>query len=296
MHYETIFQPERWFFDPAEAPPNKERRAHLCDPKNPANPFSNFVGNQHAVRRLCRVAFQAMAKHNHECSDQSFALIGPASTGKATLARMFAQLVGLPFVEIDARSCNDLNDVVVGIAQVLKETNIANCKYPTLELQDLGDGEIVIPPAIVLFHETQAFPRAATRALHSAFNGHCETNGFTIDTTAICWFVTATDAESMVGLSDRFVKRQLKQLGLEEIARLVAINNLDFSADVCQVIAQYADSPGDALSLAREVRLEQEMSDGTWEQAATAVAQDWKNTILPGDAPWINRIRRHRRN
>ena len=47
-----------------------------------------------------RAAYTAWGRENHCCADLSFAMVGPASSGKTTLARLFAKTVMLPFIEV----------------------------------------------------------------------------------------------------------------------------------------------------------------------------------------------------
>jgi len=283
---ETIYQPEIWFFDPADASPSQEIRRAWCDPTNPNNPFSAFIGNEHAVRRLCRAAFQAFGRNNRECSDQSFALLGPPSTGKATLARMFGGLIGLPFIEIDSRSCNDVNDIAVAIAKVLENTTINNAQYPTLELQDLGNGEIMVPPCIVFVNDVDCLPKTVAQGIRQAVAGKFETNGFTLDTTAICWIV-ASNEHLLPDAFAHFTTIRLQRLSVEEVAQVVGLQNPDIPLEICHTIARHASTPREALAFAKEMQVEVEMNGGDWKEIVAVVAQDLSMTTTK---PWINRL------
>ena len=82
--------------------PTKQRR-RLTDPDNPGCPLSRFVGNEQAKRVMQRAAYAAWGRPNHCCADLSFAMVGPASSGKTTLARLFGETVMLPFIEMPPR-------------------------------------------------------------------------------------------------------------------------------------------------------------------------------------------------
>lgn len=284
--YETIYQPEIWFFDPADVPPSKEEKVWRADPKTPDNPFSAFIGNEHAVRRLCRAAFQVFGRHNRECSDQSFALLGPPSTGKATLARMFGRLIGLPLIEVDANACNDLNDIAVAIAKVLEETTIDNGQYPTLELQDLGGGEFMVPPCIVFLDGVTCLPKKVQRGMRQAIAGNIETNGFKLDSSAICWIVSNTE-HLLADAFDHLTTVRLKPLSIDEVAQVVAIHNPNLPAEVCRLVARHASTPREALAFANEMRSEFEMHGGNWQKIVAVVAQDLGVTSTK---PWLNRL------
>lgn len=289
IEYE-IFQPEIWFFNPNGQPPSREERAWWANPENPENDLHNFAGNQHAVRRLCRVAFEAFNRHNRECSDHLFALLGPASTGKATLARKFAELICLPFIEVDAHSVSDINDVAVAIARVLEQTKTANSRYETLEMQDLGEGQLMVPPCIVFIDGFEHLPKKVEQGLRQAFAGHFQTNGWKFNTKAICWIVSSNELLIPDGF-DRFTKIRLKPLNVEEVAQVVAHHNSDFPGEVCRLVARHASTPREALAFAKEMRVEFEMNGGDWQEIADVVARDLGLTTTP----WTNRVRRNGR-
>ena len=90
--------------------PSPEARRWISDPRNPRCPLCRFIGNDRARERLSRAAYAAWSHPNHCCSDQSFALLGPTSAGKTTLARLFGETVMLPFIEIQPKSVRDSRD------------------------------------------------------------------------------------------------------------------------------------------------------------------------------------------
>lgn len=291
---EIIYQPQLWFFDDPSVPPDQrlhpppsdEERAWWVDPKNAGNPLSTFIGSEAAVRRLSRFAFQAFGRYNRQCSDFSFALLGPPSTGKTTLVRLFAELIGLPFVEIDGVAFGDLNDIATAIAETMERTEIScDAQYSTLELQDLGNGKIVIPPCVVFINEVHRLPKKIFPDLRKVFAGRFETNGWTFDSSAICWIV-ASDDLVLHNVFDRLMQVRLKPLSVDEVAQVVALHNPDFPTAVCRLIAQQVRTPREALIFAREVVVEAKMH-GDLERAITVVASDLG---LEKPTPWTNRL------
>ena len=58
--------------------------------------INKFIGNEEAVRRMSRAIFSAYGNEDHNCSDYSFALCGPPSTGKTHLVKLFAETLAKP--------------------------------------------------------------------------------------------------------------------------------------------------------------------------------------------------------
>jgi Holliday junction resolvasome RuvABC ATP-dependent DNA helicase subunit len=274
-----------WFpKDQSDLAPSKELRKAWCDPAWDTNPFHNFIGNEHAVRRLCRAAFKAMERYNRLCNDHAFALLGPSSTGKTTLARMFGKLIDLPFVEISAPSISSVTDIAAKIAEVCENTFVpdGNGNNHSLELEEMGEGtrQFLIPPLIVFIDEVHALPKKVEQGLLKAIapNDHMlETEGgYHFNTINVCWLIATTDRGSLANAFDnRFSKIHLNLYSLDEIAQIVGVHNPDWDSNVCQLVAKFGGHvPREALAFAKEMLLENEMHGGTWEEVVDIVAEE----------------------
>lgn len=278
MQLEVVFFDEN---NPSEAPSNEVKRI-WCDSNNPDNPFSSYIGNQAAVRRLSRAAFSAFGKYNRCCAGQNFALLGPASTGKTTLAKMFAKLVDLPFVEISPRSIKDVSDIAVEISKVCEEIVFENEDGTTssLELMEDENGDFTVPPIIVFIDEVHSLRKNVVQALLKATEPNdntlvCETS-WVLDTKNVCWIIATTDRGQLFDAFDtRFTKIYLHLYSMEEMASIIHINNPDWNMDICRLVAKYSGGvPREALAFAREMRAEHEMNGGSWKEIASLVAED----------------------
>ena len=277
-------QQEKQWFDPAcpEFAPSEEARRWWIDLDNPDNPFSKFIGNEKAVKRLCRAAFTALERHNRCCRDQSFALLGPASTGKTTLAKMFAELIDLPFVEINPRSILSLDDILFAIASVMENTPIqrADDLPATLELVPDDQGLIIVPPCIVFIDEVHSLRnnivQGLLKATEKSDNKLIVEGGWVVDCKNICWHIATTDRGSLFDAFDtRFNKVNLRLYSRQEIAMIVKINHPDWSDETCELVARYAGHvPREALAFASEMQLEYNLNGGDWDEIASTIADD----------------------
>ena len=162
----------------------------------------------------------------------------------------------------------------------------------TLELQKLVGDVYMIPPIIVFIDGIPALPKKVEQGMAKAVSGKFITeNGFAFNTTHVCWLVSTTDADLLPDPFDKFTAIHLKALGKKGIARVVAIHNPDWEAEVCNLVAQHADSPGEALAFAKEMRVEFEMSGGDWDEVVETVVKD---SGSQKSSPWINRLRSSR--
>ena len=276
-----------WDKDDDSKIPSVEVRKWYCDPKqNADNPFANYIGNEDAVRRLCRAAFAAFGRYNHECSDQSFALLGPASTGKTTLAKMFADFVKLPYVEISPQSCTCITDVAFQIMQTCQNFiaadggNLELVECATLHGKPVPAGTFEIPPIVVFIDEVHQLTKKVEQGLLKALEKNdsmmVTENGFTFDTRRVCRIIATTDRGALFDAFDtRFTKIQLNLYSFDEMAEIIQIHNPDWDYEVCELVAHFAGRvPREALSFAREMRLEYDMNRRSWDDVAACVAKD----------------------
>jgi Holliday junction resolvasome RuvABC ATP-dependent DNA helicase subunit len=280
---------KQWFFHSDGEAPSLDERRWAVDSANPDCPFSRFIGNERAIKRLSRSAFSALGKRNHLCRENSWALLGPASTGKTTLAKLYAELLELPFVEIHPRSIKTANDLLVKIAEVCEQTMIPlsydgtemPTEYTSLELVPHKQANhFYLPPMIVFIDEVHSLRNNVVQSLLKATEKKdselITEGGWTVNTHNVCWMIATTDRGLLFDAFDtRFTKVHLRLYSSDEIAKIVNLDNPDWSDGICNLVAKYAGRvPREALGFANEMRLEEEMNPGNWEKVAWSVAQD----------------------
>jgi len=281
------YQYKLQFFD-GDPPPN-DLRKWLVDHRNSKCPFYNFVGNREGVQLLSISAYSALGHPNHLCSGESFALLGPSSTGKTMLAKLFAQVVGLPFVEIQPQQINTVNDVLVEIAKVLETTYVHDPRFGKVSLQLVAGGNpndpnddsyFVIPPCIVFIDEVHGLKKKIETGLLKALESKdrvMETEkGWTADTSNVCWVVATTEKGDMLdAFVNRFTPVELNLYTKRQISTIVRKNHPDWPKNAADLVAHYCGTvPREALQFASKMVVLHEMIESDcWKETAAECAK-----------------------
>lgn len=270
-------QSQRYFFGDRDRwrrkAPTHEEKLWMVDRGNPDCPLSKFVGNDKAVRKLQAVAYDALGRDNHLCREISFSIFGPASSGKTTLVRLFAETIGLPFVEFgpQVRGCDEM---LKEIERVLSVENV-----PLVEFKRRGYFEM--PPTVVFIDEIHAVTGSVIQSLLKATeysDGVMVTeSGRTVNCHDVTWMIATTD-EGMLfdAFRSRFSPLNLTYLSRREIGGIVRLAHPDMPNEACERIAFYNSRvPRKALEFARYAKIVKSMSpDETWDEVIRRVASD----------------------
>lgn len=270
-------QPHYVFFGEEDAlkrlPPTDEEKLLKVSRDNPSSPFSRFIGNDKAVRKLQVAAYKALGDPTHMMRDLSFAIFGPASAGKTTLARIYADVVKLPFVEISPKGVKNVNDVFDLINSVLTNHGIG--------LVEDVSRNYCLPPTVIFIDEVHAIPDGIIQGLLKAteFNDSLmmTENGRVLNTFAATWIIATTDEGKLFdAFRTRFSPVHLQYLPKSDIAKIVKKANPDLSDEVCIIVASYNPRvPRKALEFARYMQMYKQMHvDKSWEDVARSVAND----------------------
>jgi Holliday junction resolvasome RuvABC ATP-dependent DNA helicase subunit len=266
-----VGQHQRVFFD-IEAPSDDERR-NMVDSNNPDSPFYKFIGNSQAIRKLQVAAYTALGRRNHRMNELSFAIFGPSSAGKTTLARIYAETVELPFLELSPKSLVRVEDLFKEASKLMASED--------LPLVEMGPGYYECPPMIIFIDEVHALSNTVVQGLLKATEPKdCKLvteTGKTIDTTNVTWMIATTDEGRLFdAFRTRFSTVMLRYLTKEDIARVVKLNNPDLDDSVCSLVASYNSRvPRKALEFARYLRMSYVMDVGmTWESVARMIAKN----------------------
>lgn len=272
-----------------------EARLFNISHKEPQTPFAKFVGNEKALNRLERLAFEAWSEPDHACR-HNIAFFGPSSTGKTTLARLFAKTLEIPFAEINPKSINDLEDVLMQIVKAFENLSFYDMKTadengeggqvisleiePQLNPKGQQKNYIKVPPCVIFLDEVHALPNKIVQGLLKAIEPNdrvLDTGTWIADCSNVCWIIATTDRGLLFDAFDnRFIHINLELYSKEEMAEIVHRANPDWAMEVCRLVAKYnACVPREALAFAKEMRIEKNMnSEASWEDAAKIVADD----------------------
>lgn len=242
--------------------------------------LEKFIGNEEAIRRMSRAVFCSYGNEDHNCSDYSFALCGPPSTGKTYLAKLFAKSVQLPFVVIEPQMVKKVQDIFDEIDKVCSEYESDNIKKGELSLFDEGNNTFCPPPMIVFIDEVHNLKSNVVQGLLKATEPNdrlmITENGYTVKTNNICWMIATTDRGDLFDAFDtRFQKISLRLYSKKEMAQIIKANNPDWDDDVCLIVANYnSQVPREALAFAKDMRIEREINPLDWKEIAQSVAAD----------------------
>lgn len=251
-----------------------EARRQMVSPDNRDFELNKFIGNNEAVRRLSRAVFSALGKEDRCCADYSFALCGPASTGKTYLAKLFAESLQIPFVSIEPQSIKRTHDIFLEIEKTCAAFN------EDISLVEYQGNRYFLPPMIVFIDEVHNLKNSVVQGLLKATEPNdrimVTEEGYEVYTKKVCWMIATTDRGDLFDAFDtRFQKVNLRLYSRQEMAKIIKMNNPDWDDDVCLLVAKYNSIvPREALAFARDMRVEKEMCGGDWEDVAATVAQD----------------------
>lgn len=270
-------------------------REIIFNPKHPFCPFSEYVGNEAAVRlaiRIAKKAFDSYANIGTQenpvwcCSRDNpvrMLLTGPRSVGKTTYARCYADLVGtnyetgemtMPFVEIDGTSITKREQILHRMQQAMRE-----CNVPMVPERVVGSASYyALPPMILFIDEVHCLPSKVMEGMLKMTepnDGIFEVGGAKIDCRRIAIiFATTNPGNLPAPLKSRFpIKIALVPHTLEELGTIIQ-NATDWDREDAMKMARMKPIPREALEIAKLVEATKESENCAVSHAMDLIATD----------------------
>lgn len=255
--------------------PSVDECIEMVNPDNPSCPFKNFVGQDFAKKKMGRVLINALQRFNHCAADVSWLLTGPSSVGKTTLARIYAKILKLPFIEIHPKSIKTLEDVFDAINEKLVE-----CK-PFLEMVELTQNNYCAPPCVVFIDEVHSLNRVLQNGLLKAIEPKdrvliTESRQY-VNTKNVCFMIATTDpADLFDAFLGRFTEISLNPYTKKEVAQIVQLNFPEWGPKECALAAHFQPRlPRKAIEFAKEMDMEKSINEHkSWHEIALQVADE----------------------
>ena len=271
FHFDSVLAP-----NPGLPPaPTMQECAQIVNSNNPESPFHKFVGQDFAKKKMGRVLLNALQRPNHCAADVSWLLTGPSSVGKTTLARIYAKILNLPFIEIHPKSIKSLGDIFDAINEKLVE------RKPYLEMVELTENNYCAPPCVVFIDEVHTLNRLFQNGLLKAIEPKdrmliTEDRRY-INTKNVCFMIATTDpADLFDAFLGRFTEIALNPYTKKEVAQIVQLNFPNWGAVECALAAHFQPRlPRKAIEFAKEMDMEKAINpEKTWHEIAVQVAEE----------------------
>lgn len=253
-------------------PPSEAEKLARVDPSNPQCVLFRLVGCEEAKALLSPAIFVALGRYNHFCGGVAWLFDGPTSTGKTTVARCKAEMLGLPYVEINSAAITTILSLWKEIVRQLKPQGIDMVKI------EGRDYTYKLPPVVIMIDEVHRLPKKVMDVLLKAVEPKDRRlfteNGEGVNTFNVCWMIGTDRTGSLPNaFHNRFCRIQMALYTRAQISLIVAKNNPDFSKEVCLLVAKYQRIPRKALEFGKLMRQHRAMHKSKpWAQVARDVA------------------------
>jgi Holliday junction resolvasome RuvABC ATP-dependent DNA helicase subunit len=282
-------QRKRLYFDPTPdrqrldlpARPSKQTIRNFLAENNQKCPLNKIWVSQknfQAMQGLRLAAYTALSRPDHSLKGCSTAIYAGPGQGKTTLAKAFAQTVGIPFAFIQS-------DSLSGTWQLFEilRTTFDEAGY---SLVPQGPRQFVVPPCIVFFDEahnlsTDLRTGGLLNVMESK-DGWLRTSSpkgeqHLVDCGEVCWMAATTDPGLLFKQSQAFYSRFDNHMvwhsaGDTDVARIVKSDYPQLSHEACVTVAKYAKIPRQAISFAKQMIAQADMMGESFEEAAKVIA------------------------
>jgi Holliday junction resolvasome RuvABC ATP-dependent DNA helicase subunit len=182
--------------------------------------FEGFVGNAGAVTRLTRYVAAGLMEMPHRLP-VNLALTGPASTGKTTLSKRVAGVLGLPFLPTQGQALTNLDDLVAKMEAAVRSHG---GHLPRVG-EKMGLPVLRYPPMLVFIdeaHELKPGIREALLTLLEESDRAATTSKAVVDVADVTFILATTEWGDFAStLQSRLREIKLQPYNEAEVAQMV---------------------------------------------------------------------------
>lgn len=234
------------------------------NPDNPSCPFhaSKYVGNREAVDEILEIAYAAFQTRFTSKTTgrimcprlcpKRICLFGRPSTGKTTFVKKFAtEVLKLPYCDIAPDTCSDSDTLFARLKEVFEDRDI--------DIVEEGEGYI-LPPGVLFIDEVHLLSSKVQDSLLKMTEANdgillCS-DGKRVDCRNLCIIIATTSKGKLrEAFKTRFRQIVLNPHTTEEVAKIIAINQPNWTDDDCLSVAKLKPIPREAKDFADSVNL-----------------------------------------
>ena len=228
-------------------------------------PFKDYVGQEDAVERLLDILYQAYGDREH-IVQENLMICGPPSCGKTTLVKILSKCLGTTTVLTDSNQVN--GGMEIGGVKIRSGTDTVihlildawAREFVPLRGSKAGSFTLyTVPATLVFIDEIHGLGRKTADALLKATERN-DAMLFGKDQVLNCkditWIGATTDWGKLPpAFRTRFARIDLEPPTVEDVVKIVKLNNPDFDEETCRKVVFYGSTvPREALAFARSVR------------------------------------------
>ena len=284
-------QRQKIFFDPTPerkfphlpTRPTKDEVAWALSRFNDECALNNIIvskENEGNMRILRRYAFTSHKRFNRSCRGMSFGIYAQSGQGKTYVVKQWAKTIGIPFVFVQSDTLSGNYALYCELEDVCED-------YGTPLVPQASETEFVVPPVIVFFDEAHSLSKRLMEG--SLLNAMEYGDGWmtarspgrngrsvTVDCRNVCWIAATTERGRLFPAFESRFETHLTwhPAGADEIFKIVRLNYPDMPHEACRLISKYCRVPRFSLAFARQIQMEQAITNCIWSEAAATIAED----------------------
>ena len=238
--------------------------------------LSKIVGQEEAKSLVFDVLDAALARCDRACPVRML-ISGPASEAKTTLSKIMADILGIPFAQLDGTQLKNSGQLANAILECMAKMRL----LPEKPFQKADITAYTVPPMVILIDEAHEMSNEMQNALlkpTEADDGMLIAGRIVLNCRYATWIMATTNPGEFNGpLATRFSYRiRMYRSSPENVSEIVRrrFEKKKFTKEICDRIVYYAGQiPRVALLFAEKVQLHAASQKLSLMEAVEAVAR-----------------------